>query len=639
MKKKIIALFCICTFITANANQIKLAIFDTTHNEKYRYNQFIKICESLDYNVEYKSIAQIMDNKINLIKYDGILFIIDIEFLKSMAKSLVANKILNLIKTFSNEKNKLIGIALPTISGSIPNKTRLFMPIFKRIGLNINSKSFEILNIPDNKNDNSLYLKKINKNLEEFFLATNNFLDIPIESRGFLYHTTLKLPRKFNFQSYASKYNSNFCVLPIKHRLPIYLTPTLPYGIYFFNPIRKNHIFITSSSLLTGLGISENFHYCPTNFDLRKKILDLIQEMMWELKILVSEKNPKQINISKINKNNKPILPNLLQVKTQKEKPSKTIKIAWMEIYPFEKDDQESQKQQDLLVECILKSGSNLYLWITLNPHMYYSPIAKTPQKKQLFWKSLSLFTKKLKEKSQKLKIDAPKILIGYEITNNIYNPNLPQNFSIDMYETEYPDIPNPLDNNFWENEIKKPLIPFLEEWQKPHINNGIKIAGIVLDLEMYCRTTTGTFLDTMGFDQQNFNKYCQLNSLKSSPKNKSCKEQLNLLIKNQSMQKYFEFLQNQAIILGKNLKSFFCEKIKDCKIACYAPNISTNWFYKGFYRGLSQTEKPILLLTFNTDFNSHKNWLEKNKIYAKHLSVLMLSKLKNKSDFFWIDN
>ncbi|MBD3231724.1 hypothetical protein GF322_03605 [Candidatus Dependentiae bacterium] len=644
IKKKIIffASFCIIisVFYQLKSQNLKFGIFDTTHLEIYRYQSFNEILKSVGFDIEYNSVAKILDSDIkelNLDSYDAILFLIDIEFLKGILNSLACQKIFRIINKFGKKTNKLIGFAFPTIGQKIHNKILLFSPFFKSVGLNINPFSFEIDKIPDNFDINSINLDQLNNSLKNFFNFTRNFLDQPLEARSFLYHKTLACPTKINFAiKYPTYTNHYLAILPIKHGCPLRLAPTLPYGIYFYNPIIKNQIFITSNSLLSFSSACESFHICPTNFNLRYKIHNLIQEMMWELKILMITKKNNELNFDYIKQNKKPKLPiflsNLEKNSESKPKNKKSIKIAWMEIKIFEKNDQESIKQQYQLINDILKTGNDTYLWITLNPNMYFSPIAKHTSEINTYLNSISKFTNLLKTKSQQLNTIPPKILLGYEITNNIYEPNLPTNYAVDLYTNKYLDLPSPLDENFWNNEIKKPLNFFLEKWKNPNISNNIKIVGIVLDLEMYCRKISGSFLDTIGFSSLCRNKY---KTIKKITKNIS----INNLITTKSIQNYYDFLKTEAINLGNNLKNFFNEKIKNCMIICYAPNISTDWFYKAFYQGLSDKKNPIELLTFNSIFYSHKDWLIKNNIYANHSSVLMLSKIKNESDFLWIDH
>ena len=613
--KKLINIFLLLFIFTPNlfgtnvlTQTFKMGLFDTTNIEQYKYQNFIDIAESVGFDVDYKSLSKIIDNgdNLNLSKYKTVFFIIGIEFLKGIAtKSTVALKILDLMKRVG-QQNKLVGLALPPIMGNkIKNKASLFTPIFN---------SLEI--IPKNQ----LTTQKPSYILNSLFIMINNFLNIPLEARGFSYHTTLSSPRKVKFQQIKPVHTKFITTLPINN---VINDPTLPYGIYWSNQLNKQ-IFITSSSLLSFSGISESFHFCPTNYERRIQMLKNMQQMLQELHSIL---DLKRIDYEKISKNNLPALPGSIRkigkpITTRSGRYFK--KIAWMDMNIFEKDDEESKKKQKRLIDSIILSGSDLKLWVTLNPHMYYSPIGKKKNNKEIFWKSIVAFTKALSIKAKQLNTASPQILIDFETANNLYAPNFPKNCAIDIYGNKYFDIPNPIDFNFWKQEIIDPLGIFLNKWKNPKINNGIKIAGIVLDLEMYCRKTSSSFLSTLGFSPKNIKKF----------NNKD----LNYLVKNKQLQKYYDFLGKQATLIGKKIKQNVEKILPNGHLICYAQNVSTDWFYKGLYKGLSSKNKPVQLLTFNSEFNVYQNWLKKNKIYATHSSVLMLSKIKSKKDFWWID-
>jgi len=241
-----------------------------------------------------------------------------------------------------------------------------------------------------------------------------------------------------------------------------------------------------------------------------------------------------------------------------------------------------------------------------------------------------------LQNASRTYGLSIPKILVGFEITNNMYTPNLPKTYAADLYGNQYEDLPTPLDIHFWENEIKKPLECFVEQWKNPSISNGIPLSGVVLDLEMYCRKKSSLFLPTMGFELPTFKKFAHKFSLNAAPTN--AHDITSFLMREQRGKQYFDFLEQEADNLGNNLKSFFTQKIPGCLIACYAPNLLVDWFYKGLWKGLSSKKNPLHLYTFNTEFKRYQSWFEQQGVYANHSSVLLLSKIKKTKDFKWVN-
>ncbi|MFA6527334.1 MAG: hypothetical protein WCT20_02830, partial [Candidatus Babeliales bacterium] len=150
---------------------------------------------------------------------------------------------------------------------------------------------------------------------------------------------------------------------------------------------------------------------------------------------------------------------------------------------------------------------------------------------------------------------------------------------------------------------------------------------GVVLDLEMYCRKKTGTFLSTMGFDGYSFNRF--IKSVQTLPVH----DRGLYLMNNKKTHAYYHFLERQADDLGKDLYGFFHRTIPGCAIMCYTPNILVSWFYKGLFKGLSSNNSPLHLMTFNSEFKAHRPWFKKNNINVRHDSVLLLSKITTLKD------
>jgi len=633
----------------------KILLLDSSHMDSYRYDPFIKIAESVGFEIDYKSVAQILDEGENfpLHEYGAAFFILGVDFLKSIGRNFVSHKILNLLEQFYKQKGKLLGLILPPLRGGGNNKIPFLLPIFKKMGLiqlcGMGHKLVGQSNIQLN-----LCLQK---NVDLLFQALNNFLNLPVEARNFGYHTTLKMPSWNNFyvmEKFFSNIRFPSLALPLKKDYSSVIESTLPYGIYWFDELKKNHLFVTSSTLISFSGICESFHFCPTDFKLREQMHEALQRMFFELKMMLDSPTIDGSFIDKVKVAKSLGLPDSISkvgtVKKTQKKNDCLKKIGWMEIVAFEDveknqkqtekefnlEKEERKKKQALLMDYIYESGLDA-LWITFNPHMCYSSIGLKKSKKEQFLNSVGNFTKALNERAKANNVTVPKILVGFEIANNLYKPNLPTNYAIDLYGNEYTDLPSPLDKNFWIEEIKKSLVLFLKDWNDFKVSNGLKIAGVVLDLEMYCRKYSGIFTDTMGFESENFSKF--KNKFQQDLKIDSQDSiNANLLFKKKIVGKYFNFLEKQAESLGISLRNFFDRNIPFCFVACYAPNISIDWFYKGFYKGLCNNNKTIQLITFNTEFFSHEDWLQKNKISATHSSVLLLSKLKNKNSFQWVD-
>jgi len=594
-----------------------LAIFDTSKHDAYIYQPTINIMKDSGFNVSYHPVDKLLDatdKKLNLNQYDVIFFVISPEIIKSTLQSYshTTQKILNLIKQYSLLPNKIVALMLPPLRLNIKDPSYALHPIFDSAGINF-------MTAYKKNNTDLLVLKQL----------VDRFLTIPLECRSITYHTTLSTPNLSSGFKASQNINKKFmsvAMLPInQNNICDEAKAISPFGMYFFNKEKRNHVIISSASLLSFAGISENFKLCPMSPQIKEKMLASVNQMLFEISQITLNKNSKGIETARtlnIKKNQTSKTIHTLFTKKSSNKKTAPFKIAWMDIPIFE--DDSKRKEQDELVKFIIDYKLDS-LWLTLNPHMYYSPIAKHPEKKDSFYKSISNLTKKLSAQAKNQKQKPPSILIGFEIVNNIYKPNLPKKAAVDLYGNSYHDVPNPLDRNFWENEVKMPLDNFLKEWNKQKISNNIKLSGVILDLEMYCRETTESFLPTMGFDAELIQKFSNTPIVHSSTQ---------YLLSEKKFSSYFNYLSKQAEKLGTELGQFFKEKIPNGIVGCYSPHISVDWFYKNLYKGICSKQNKFRLLTFNSEFNHHKKWLSKNGITVDHLSVLMMSKIGKPSDF-----
>lgn len=613
-------------------------ILDSTARERELYKPLIEILSVAKYHVRYAGIDEIMDlpaRRLRLPHYDTVFFLLGSEFFAGLPHSHVSRKILTLLSHYAMLKNKTVGLFFPSLRAHDGmNVVSCFASVFGAMG----------------------FKTPMGKITDPMFKVVNTFLSMPLEMRPLGYHTTLCAPH-FPFGAgesalswyYAQRAGQEAVFLPIKHDCCAEVLATLPYGVHWYNPKRKNHLFVSTITLATFSGITESFHVCPIRFDLRYQMHEMLLQAMCELHDRTSK--PGDLNKEIL----RPVLPEFLQkfgdplVNTCDEPLDKKRKIAWMELALFEDKDYSSaalgkeaieRDKNDRLERCkrlidyVFTSGLDT-LWISLSPNIYYSAIARNKQtktkhhfdKEQAFLAGIKRFTSMLKTEGEKRGHALPALFVGFEIANNLYEPHLPQRCAVDVYGNTYPDLPAPLDRRFWLTEIKDPLLTFLEKWNWPEVGSGLQLAGVVLDLEMYCRKKSGTFLSTMGFDGYIFNRFSR--SVQMLPVH----DRVLHLMKHGLAREYYRFLEDEAYNLGHDMHNFFNRVIRNCQIMCYTPNILISWFYKGFFKGLSSVGSPLHLMTFNAEFKAHRPWFLRSGIHVCHDSVLLLSKIKTLND------
>ncbi|MFH1831248.1 MAG: hypothetical protein ABH827_00450 [bacterium] len=645
------------TPITQTQLSPHIALLDTTERDEVAFKPFIENMQIAGFKTTYIGIDTLMDQiepeeknmQTFLDTYHGVFFILGIEFLRGInTRSPLTFKILNILNYYAKQKDKLIGLILPTLHARSQNEDMIqkILPI-----LHIVDQTFKN-HIPTYKqaaNAQQATDAKISpeNSYNDFLYVTNQFLTVPIEVRV-SYHTTLRLPNiptLFYNQTINNilAQNKNLATLPTPEtKSTRELSNTFPYGIYWTNPTNKNNIFITTKATISFSSLAENFQVCPMDFALRNNMLDNINNMTYELYARFTQ----QKNIKfKTQKKQSTLFGQELPKSSY---PDTMKKTAWMEIPLFEDlpanpkltpaqkiaKEKDRKKRQNLLIQYIYQAGLDS-LWISLTPNVYYSPIAIHKNKEKEFLASVSRFNQQLAAGAKKYKKPVPKIFVGFEIADNLYNENLPKHYAYDLYGNTYTDIPAPLNQDFWHQELTASLKTFTKKW--PAISHGIKLAGIVLDLEMYCRKTGDIFLSSMGFDHPTFQKFM---NQKSNSKFAhiapllTVHQKTDFLTQNKLAKTYFNFLENQALKLGQELRTAFNDMIPNCVISCYSQSLFQHWFYKALWRGLSTQPSPLYLLTFNMEFNAHKNWFTDNQIYTHHSGVLMLSKIKTKQDF-----
>ncbi len=640
-----------------------LVIVDAIDRDPWLYKPFIDSLESMNYRVTYKPVDLVLDQSLSrlaLARYKAAFFIFGTEFLAGMGKSHVCTKVLQALDQYARLSGITIGLIFPSMRADPRmNLVGACAPIFDRLGIKTPRDGLVVQQLRDG-GASLTPAQRQQHHTDAFFYLANMFLATPLESRPLMYHTTLNMPRggiEFDAEQVeraVRAVDQPLFLLPMHHACSPTIQPTLPYGLYWFNQARNNHVFITTTSMLMFAGISENFQICPINSLLRQEMLALMHRMLWEMRLLSSTTDAQLLTKAPamLRTIATPVEPSSFaqfgNQRVSKNSAHHARKIAWMELNVFQdptpeelqKDqllEQKRVEQRQQLVNYIFDSGVD-GLWISLNPHMYFSPIGRLPgtERMQQFTTTLARFTRMLADAAVTRKAKTPNILVGYEITNNIYEPNMPKMYAVDMYENVYKDLPAPLHRVFWNQEVIEPLEKFVQLWGDKNVSNGVKLGGVVLDLEMYCRKKTGSFLSTMGFDAYTFNRFAQSQRLMMP--SVALRDRPLVLMQKQLGQRYFNFLEQHAAMVGATMQRNFMRLIPRCQIMCYMPNVHISWFYKGLCKGLSAGKRPLHLLTFNSEFFAHEGWFKSNHIPATHASVLLLSKVRDHDDFPMID-
>ncbi len=623
-----------------------IVLVDTTDREAYLYQPFIILAQSLGHTVDYKGVDDLIDStpaELNKKKYDVLLFIFDNEFLGGNGRSYLTTRVLEFVDLCQAQRNKVIGFFFPCFKVVQPNIVQALHFLLGRVGVSYDDCT-RATSLP------SLIHDETNGDRREkrtFAYLSNTFLLNPLSRRTRQYHTTLSAPVNGVSIDYEqinqvlSKNRQSVRMLPLGHDIPDQHKTLYPYGVYAFDDQTKNHIFIGSKSILNFAGISENIHLCPFDAGVRTWLLDGLRLMIKQLLDIAAHDNHTDVvmHLDKLQHergHDFALTQGLTTKKFVSTKPQD--KIVWMDTDVFGLDDDQAQINQNKLVDHIYRSNLT-GLWVTLNPQMFFGRSAKFKSKDKVdaYVQQIKTFARKLKEGALLYKKPLPFVYVGFEIANNLTDDNKPLRYPVDIYENMFHDLPVPLDTSFWDDEIVNPFKTFVNFWNRTPETALIPLAGIIIDLEMYCRKRSSIFTSCMTIDAQTYGKF-GLSIKQPTYATISLRDRLLTLINKRQGKSYYRFLTTKAQDLGVHIIRQCNRALSGCRVACYSPVIHSSWFYKGLMKGLATQAQPLKLLTFNSEFAMHADWFNQQKLAVQHSSVIMLSKLRAIDDFGMID-
>jgi hypothetical protein len=482
----------------------------------------------------------------------------------------------------------------------------------------------QITGFEDVQND-ALQLKGL-----ELFLASQ------LESRKTAYHTALTPPMIQPKQAEVAKELGDYA-FPVN--IPA-ISPTLNnfLPMAFKLTLGAKSLLLSSSSLLGLLGPTENFQLLPIERFLFSNLPVLLSQFFLELgglatgqtvkitlrqgDLISPEKIFAQLGFSMVSKDN------------AEPAGKRFSKVAWMEIDDFcnfkptcAEEPIAQTTTQSCLVDRTLAAQID-WVWINLSPNTFLPEGSINKSKADFVIEGLKNFTTQLVAQAQDKQLTPPKFLLGFELGNNIVGKNSPKNFAYDLFGNPYPDIPEPLDFDFWKKELLKPLKSFLDLWKKTEQSKAMPVQGVVADIEFYNRKWTSSFLPTMGFGKKSRELFAMQDADKRAGK-MPIEQFVKKLATDRKCSKYFSFLQKSSEQLGLKIRSQVEKLLPGKNFAVYLPNLTFDWFHTGFFRGLSQ-KTPIHIFSFNTHYDLTVGLMEKKGIKASHSTPFMLSKLND---------
>lgn len=609
--------------MTFPGQKAKGAIFDTQVFSKESFAPSVFLAGEQGLELEYVGIDKIVDLPIDSLfkKAENIAFFkISSEFLRGFqtnSENEVYQKFSRLLKTVGQNFQTTVVFMLPPLGRDSQKALEIIEPLLTISGM---QKPFQS--------------QDFNK-IEEL----KAFLSNPLEARKVGFHTSLVPPSAKNqkveqVKNFTNSFPSN---RPnISSLIDVFLP--MAFNLYF----EQRKIVLSSNSLFGLVSPTENFGLLPLQEYLVDDLIVLISQFFLDIKNFALGVTDPELVL-------RPRIPKFVQLfeklefcdQTRKIKmptESAISKVSWMEIDDFcvfdgvcQNDLCTKQINGQKLIDRTLDSGLD-WVWINLSPNTFLPKNSINNSRSCALMKGLEKFAQLLAQCAQERGVKIPKFLLGLELGNNIVEQNSPKNCATDIYGNQYCDIPAPLDFNFWKDELLKPLKMFLDEWQNFEISKLFPVSGIVLDIEFYNRKWTGMFLPTMGFDKFNRESFSS-----SIGQKKASKLPIQTFIKKMveagNCEQYFKFLELRASELSGRLMVQLEKLLGKSPVCVYVPNIVFDWFFTGFFAGLS-ARRPIHIFSFNSRFDLIGKLMETKKISASHGAAVMLSKVSMHEDF-----
>lgn len=618
----------LCMSLSCISAQSDLLFIDTANYDHYYYNTFITLAKSAGFTVDYKPWHEIKKTTID--PYRAIVIALDSTLYnainhdtieKNRSRPVALQHMYALLHTISQAKNKLIFFLVPG-SRQAAYLTKLLLERMQVI-------------------DNTKY-RTVNAFLEQFLKR----IMVSDAYKSYWYDTAL-LPKhekswwkqwieqiKYYVQSRESpikKIDNNKIIVA---HLPAHqgtidarLEPILPLALYLYNAQTNNHFIISTLNNFGFADIKEHFILNPVDPALREQLFSQLQTIVNETYALAMHDTlAKTIQT-------KPLPFELRsdyerELKNLHESAGNPLLCGWMNIEPF--------LNKPEFVPLLFTKELTL-LWIQLSPEFFMADRASKAVQKDEWLKRVTQFVQLLDATSKQLNKPVPQLFFGVEMTGNFTEKNVPSTVH-DMYGQKYTKIPSPLDfEQWWQPEVLVVIDRFMDFWKKNC--NQIPLSGIFFDFEMYhAQDQTGQFMSTMDFSDCAWNLFSKTKPNEDLEQYKTVDERVQYLLAHKLMTDYFLFLKEQAKTIGSTIGKYVQTHYPELKLAAYNISLPYNWFYQGICAGLSSCEKPLLLATFNNCFYNHLPALVYQQIYATHMPVLLLSKLKNESDFAIID-
>jgi len=270
------------------------------------------------------------------------------------------------------------------------------------------------------------------------------------------------------------------------------------------------------------------------------------------------------------------------------------------------------------------KDGKLNLLWGVVNSHLEFS---NTPHPGANLFQFAEEIAEDLDALFEENSTHTPRVgwFMGFQFPNMLVDRSTHSHTQ--QLDGVIRENPSPVDLGYWEEHI----FPHARRLATFSLKHPC-VRGLLMDLEMY-GFPLWFYPDTCDFGDTAFDYFlCQGAPFLSAEQRESAKSltstsRFEWLMEEGLLEWYFKVLCKRAEEIGRRLKREIHQINPKLIIGFYLLNIERSWFYRGFLRGISSRQRPVIFLSFNMESHRNLRLLEQDDIYLYHASAALMGK------------
>lgn len=263
----------------------------------------------------------------------------------------------------------------------------------------------------------------------------------------------------------------------------------------------------------------------------------------------------------------------------------------------------------------LAQSGLNIY-WGPANPHNLFNERNSILQNHELM--------NKWDYVAERLENTPCDWFIGYQYPNlGADRSSYPHMFTAGGMEISAPSL---VDESYWVTQMYPPA-ELMAEYAVDHS----AVTGIFMDMEMYGFEYIH-LINSLDFSDLAYSYFLE-NWAEAHLDNRELRhityisqaERYTTLMNHGLLEAYYQTLEHKAERIGQQYRARIQAIDPDLVLGFYAMRLMNDWFYRGFWRGCSDPEHPVLLFTFSKHSDRQLSHYIDDEIYALHAEALLM--------------